>query len=215
MTTIRHHISDELLLGYSAGVLPGPFDLVVASHLSLNPAARDRLASFDVIGGEVLDRTDPDPVADVSLADTMQRIRAQADRRGDAATAPDGVFPSSLRAAVGGDRDAVAWRPVAMGIRQAILHTDEEASVRLLHIPAGQAMPQHSHAGTELTLVLCGAYSDEAGTFRRGDLDEADDDTDHSPVAEPGADCICLTATEAPLRFHRILPRLAQRFYKI
>ena len=76
-------------------------------------------------------------------------------------------------------------------------------------------MPEHSHRGTELTLVLRGAFSDAAGRFGRGDLEAADDTLEHVPTAEAGEDCICLTATEAPLRFRGVLPRLAQRFIGI
>ena len=35
------------------------------------------------------------------------------------------------------------------------------------------------------------------------------------PVAEPGPDCICLAATDAPLRFSGIVPRLAQSIFRI
>jgi putative transcriptional regulator len=34
-------------------------------------------------------------------------------------------------------------------------------------------------------------------------------------VAEPGPDCICLAATEAPLRFNSFVPRVAQRVMRI
>ena len=40
MNGIKHHISDDLLMGYAAGALPQAFDLVVASHVSLSDDAR-------------------------------------------------------------------------------------------------------------------------------------------------------------------------------
>ena len=33
--TIRHHLSDQLLMAYAAGQLPEAFNLVVATHVSL------------------------------------------------------------------------------------------------------------------------------------------------------------------------------------
>jgi putative transcriptional regulator len=89
------------------------------------------------------------------------------------------------------------------------------ASVRLLQIPAGQAMPEHGHRGIELTLVLKGAFRDQAARFGRGDVEIADASDQHTPVAEAGEDCICLAATDAPLRFVSILPRLVQPFIGI
>ena len=35
MNDIKHHLNDELLLGYSAGALPEAFNLIVATHLEM------------------------------------------------------------------------------------------------------------------------------------------------------------------------------------
>jgi putative transcriptional regulator len=125
------------------------------------------------------------------------------------------VFPAPLRDYVGGDLDAVKWRPVGMGVRQAILPTGRGSTARLLFIPGGQAMPHHSHRGLELTLVLQGAFRDEADRFARGDVEIADSDMKHTPVAESGDPCVCLAATDAPLRFSGLIPRIAQPFLRI
>ena len=76
-------------------------------------------------------------------------------------------------------------------------------------------MPSHGHNGTELTMVLSGAFSDEGGRYGPGDIEIATEDDHHVPVAEPGADCICLAATDAPLRFKGLLPRIVQPFLGI
>jgi len=62
---------------------------------------------------------------------------------------------------------------------------------------------------------LKGAFRDEDGVFARGDIEVADQEVDHTPVAEPGEDCICLVATDARLKFEGILPRIAQPFFGI
>lgn len=213
--TIRHHLTDELLLAYAAGTLPEAFDLVVATHVSLCDECRARLGALEAIGGAVLEEAEVAPVASGSLAATLQRIR---DRAKDPIVAPvrGGLFPEPLRAYVGGaDPEAVRWRSLGGGVRQAILPTTRDATVRLIYIPAGAAMPDHGHRGMELTQVLQGAFRDEGARFERGDIEIATEDTQHTPVAEPGMDCICLTATDAPLRFSTMLPRLAQPFFRI
>ena len=80
---------------------------------------------------------------------------------------------------------------------------------------AGAAMPNHSHNGTELTLVLKGAFQDADGYFARGDIEIADSDVQHIPVADIHEDCICLAVTDAPLRFEGLLPRILQKFVRI
>jgi putative transcriptional regulator len=67
----------------------------------------------------------------------------------------------------------------------------------------------------ELTLVLQGSFSDETGHFARGDLEVADEELEHTPVADGGEVCICLAATDAPLRFNSLMPRLFQPLFRI
>ncbi len=221
---IRHHITDELLMAYSAGTLPEAFSLVVATHVSLCDECRARLESYDAVGGALLEKMDGAiDLSAGSLDATLARIAAWKDAQDRPASAitqalapeEQPVFPAPLRDYVGGDPAAVRWRPVGGGVRQAVLPTSREASVRLLYIPAGTAVPDHGHRGTELTLVLQGAFRDEHDRFGAGDIEIATEVTQHTPVAEPGPDCICLAATDAPLRFSGWLPRLAQPFLRI
>ena len=123
-------------------------------------------------------------------------------------------MPAPLRNYIG-SLDKVRWRPLGLGVKQAILDTTSEATARLLFIPAGVAVPDHSHKGLELTLVLQGAFSDEDGRFERGDIEVADDSVEHMPVADISEDCICLAVTDAPLRFNGFLPRMLQPIFRI
>lgn len=215
MAQINHHLTDRLLIAYAAGNLPEAFSLVVATHVSLCDECRARLAEFEAVGGAVIETAEEVPVAQGSLEATLALIASGPKSEIRAAPKGDGVLPAPLAAYVGGSLSAVKWRSVGGGVRQAILPTSREATVRLLHIPAGAAVPDHGHRGTELTLVLQGAFRDDAERFARGDVEVADASVEHTPVAEPGEDCICLAATDAPLRFNALLPRLAQPFLRI
>lgn len=211
---IRHHLSDSLLMGYSAGQLPEAFNLIVATHVSMCDECRARLAEMDAVGGALLGGAPGVAMGDTSLAATMARIR-NAPSEPRARPAPRGLFPAPLREAVGGDVDTVRWKPVGGGVRQAILSTSSGATARLLRIPGGVAVPDHGHRGTELTMVLQGAFHDESDRFGPGDIEIADESTQHTPVADHGVDCICLAVTDAPLRFNALLPRLLQPFVRI
>lgn len=209
---IRHHLDEGTLLAYAAGTLPEAFNLIVATHLSLCDRCRADAQAYDAVGGALLD-VETSHLSD----DCLERTLAQLD-----ASAPDpvkaaagGTLPAPLQDYVGGDLESIRWRPVGMGVKQAILPTSKGATARLLFIPAGAAMPDHSHHGTELTLVLKGAFQDEDGYFARGDIEIADSDVQHIPVADIHEDCICLAVTDAPLRFTGILPRIFQKFLRI
>lgn len=217
MKQIKHHLTEPLLMGYAAGTLPEAFSLVVATHITMCDTCRAALAEYDAVGGEVMLDSEPVDVAEDALAATLALID-----NGQISTKPavpartqNSVFPGPLQDYVNGDLDSLKWRKVGGGVSQLVLNTSEDASVRLLRIPAGTAVPDHGHRGTELTLVLQGAFTDEEDRFGAGDVEVANEDLHHTPVAEAGMDCICLAATDAPLRFNGLVPRIAQRFIGI
>ena len=216
MTDITHHPDAELLLGHAAGTLPAAYDLVVATHLTLCDRCRAEVMALEEVGGRMLEGADPAPVAPGGAAAALDRARAMPPlpphrgRSSRAAPLPDPVAGFAM-----GFADGIRWRPLGAGVKQVTIDTGPGPTARLLSIPAGRAMPDHSHGGLEVTMVLTGAYRDEGGRFARGDVQVADETTHHTPVAEPGETCICLAVTDARLRFRGLLPRIVQPFVGI
>ncbi|ABG30387.1 transcriptional regulator [Roseobacter denitrificans] len=214
--TIKHHLNDAILMAYSAGTLPEAFNLMVAAHLSLCDSCRAQAESFDALGGALLEQSADTEMDNNSFANTMDLIAGgDIDVTMPAAKTTPGVLPKPIQDYVGGDLDSIKWKPIGMGVKQAILPTSKDATARLLLIPAGTAMPDHGHKGTEMTMVLKGAFQDDDGYFARGDVEIADSDLHHTPVADIHEDCICLAVADAPLEFDRLLPKIAQRFLRI
>lgn len=216
MTTISHHLTPDLVMGYSAGTLPEAVNLIVATHISMCDECRAELASYDALGGAVMDTGPIESVAADSLSQTMAMIRSgEVSSPTPASSLRKSDVPTPLADYIGGSLSDVKWRSIGMGVKQAILKTSRDATARLLFIPAGAAVPDHGHNGLELTLVLRGAFEDETARFGPGDIEVADEDLEHTPVADISEDCICLAVTDAPLRFNSLIPRLAQPFLRI
>ncbi|SNS93798.1 ChrR family anti-sigma-E factor [Tropicimonas sediminicola] len=214
---VQHRITDDILADYAAGNLAEAFNLVVASHVSLCEESRERLDELECVGGAILESCDVAPMSEGSLEATLALIASGAPAEPIVTQTPvrGSVLPAPIRDYIGGDVDKVRWRSVGMGVKQAILQTSPEATARLLYIPAGCEMPDHGHRGMEMTLVLQGAFLDGEERFARGDVEIAGEELEHMPVADVGEDCICLAATDAPLKFTGVLPRLFQPFLKI
>lgn len=201
-----HHVPDAMLAAYGAGTLPYPFAVVVATHVSLCDECRARLEAHRVLGGLVLDGLAPAAVSSDSRRRVLGALSDTATiepRRYEEAAHP---YPAPLPELF--DAGGPRWRALGFGAKQAILWIGREGSLRLLSIPAGQAVAEHGHRGMELTLVLSGAFEDDSGVFRTGDLEVADQELDHTPRATEAEACVCLAATDAPLRFHALIPRL-------
>lgn len=212
--TITHHLDDELLMRYSAGMLAEGWSIGVATHLSMCSACRNRLRIYDGIGGYLLERENGDLNTSDGWTAIKQRIQAgemenvvQIRKEPEHA---DSLLPRPLSSYVE-KQGGLRWRSLGRGPAQMIIPTnDPTTTVRLLKVPAGQPVPEHSHGGTEFTLVLDGSFTDEVSTFRRGDVELADDSLVHTPTAHPEMDCICLAVTDAPLKFKSRLLRLLQ-----
>ena len=213
--TIRHHLSEPLLMAYAAGQLPEAFNLIVATHVSLCDECRARLGAHEAVGGALIEEIEEIEMGEAALEAALARIEGLPQATQRAPLKAEGILPAPLVDYIGGDLSAVRWKRLGGGVKQAILPTGRDATARLLYIPAGVAVPDHGHKGMELTLVLQGAFADENDRFGRGDIEIADEEVEHTPVALAGEDCICLAVTDAPLRFRGLMPRLAQPLFRI
>lgn len=211
MGKMAHHIPDAMLAAYAAGTLCEAFSLVVAAHVSLCDECRVALSAHEAVGGVVLDNLAQEPVSSDMKASVLAALDAPAPI--EVATERQGIYPSPIVERL--KNAAPTWKNLGMGVKQDILFRNAAGSARLLYIPPGVAVPDHSHQGLELTLVLQGSFSDETGHFGVGDVEVADDDIEHTPTADAGAPCICLAATEAPLQFNGFWPKLLQPIFKI
>ncbi|PYG28779.1 ChrR family anti-sigma-E factor [Pelagimonas varians] len=211
MSAITHHIPDAMIAAYASGNLPHQFAMVVASHISLCAECRAALGAHQAAGGAVLESTSSVALSANLKTNLMSLL--------DEPTVPEpvydakGIYPGPIMQALKGK--PLRWKKLGMGVRQSLLSESESGSTRLLYIPAGQAVPDHTHNGLELTLVLQGSFSDETGRFGVGDVEIGDQDLEHTPVADAGDACICLAATDAPLQFKAFLPRLLQPLFRI
>lgn len=212
MNDISHHVPEPMLAAYAAGSLGYAFELVVATHVSMCDECRARLGAHEALGGALLQSgVGGEPLS----SDLKSRVLVRLDEAPEPEVRKGrfGVFPAPVVEALKGH--APNWRSVGLGVRQCILYDGTMGSARLLSIPPQQAVPEHSHQGLELTLVLQGSFFDGTGEFGVGDLEVADETIEHIPTAGKGAPCICLAATDAPLRFKAWLPRITQRFFRI
>jgi putative transcriptional regulator len=105
-----------------------------------------------------------------------------------------------------------AWRGLGNGLqwRRLTLPHAPDANVIMLKVAPGRTLPQHTHAGTEYTQVLQGAFHDDLGRYVAGDCVEADEDVEHQPVVDSDVACICLAAFDGRLRLKGWIGRFLQ-----
>jgi putative transcriptional regulator len=172
---------------------------LVAAHLSIKPEQNHIVSAMEDLAGDALGELVPDQIdgRDARLAAVFAapKLVETPLKRNET-----GVLPQELHDFIGFDLENIPWRTKMPGYREYSLGEIDGCEAKMLWIKAGRKMPAHTHEGSEITLVIDGAFSDSAGRYGRGDISLADDDVNHSPVAEEGRPCICFAVTDAPLR---------------
>lgn len=193
---------DSLLAQYVAGGLPVPVFAMMEAHIAIRPQSRLLVSELEALAGSELDAE-----AAPEIHDRETRLASIFDSNPDfkPVSAVDhgkeaDIFPRALQDFVGYRAEEVPWRTKLPGFREHDIGTFDGYEAKLLWIRAGRAMPAHTHEGSELTLVLDGAFSDAQGFHERGDIAIADENVDHRPVAASGRPCICFAVTTAPLK---------------
>jgi len=212
--TMRHHIDTATLLAFSAGTLNEALSAVVAAHVSSCSHCAGEVEAMDMVGSAMLAgmpvQMNEGPVC-VPERPQVQPASAQSVTGQD--TEVDNLaIPAPIRRRFGITGKDIRWQPLAPGVWHYRLPLGSAASgdLRLLRIAPGYRMLEHGHGGTELTLVLQGAFSDSTGEYLPGDIQEVADETEHCPVADRVTGCVCLIASEERARFRGVVGKIVQ-----
>ncbi len=213
-TTITRHLEAETLMSYAAGGLAEPLAAVVSAHLALCPACRAELADMELMGACLLGARANQPVHGGVAVPARPRDTAMAAPSLSAPSLTTGHdrLPGPIARRYGLSLETIPWKRLGPGVMHHRLPLSGSATgdLRLLKIAAGRRMPEHGHAGGELTLVLDGAYGDETGTYFAGDIQGVGEEIEHTPIADKELGCICLVASERPAHFKGLFARLLQ-----
>ena len=211
------HPASGWLMDYACGHLSPAFDIVIATHLLGCAACRADVQCAERLAAEGMFNTGaqvPRLVAD----DIVNSTRNAPDMLG---WRPSSSVTSALdltalaRNYLSLGEPALRWRGVGGGVAVAKLRSGEGDRLWLLRAQPGAVLPRHSHSGSELTVVLQGAYVIDDQVFAVGDLEDADEGITHQPIVTTRAECLCLAATTGPLKFAGWGARLAQRYLGI
>lgn len=90
--------------------------------------------------------------------------------------------------------------------RTRLQFDEDEIHSSLLHISPGGGVPEHTHKGFELTVLLDGSFSDEIGEYVKGDFLMLDASIKHTPASKKG--CLCYTVANDALHFTKGINKL-------
>lgn len=203
-----HTAPEAMLADYATGAMSPGVALLVASHIDKVGESRATVALYERVAGGLLAGEQPVAMQSDAL-----------DRAFDAIDAPDstgrstrrsldtGPLPAALIEAVGTDFDKIPWRFALPGVSELQLPGFGDERVSLLRARPGASVPQHTHSGRELTLILTGAMEDGGAVFGPGEIAVNDENDDHKPRIVGTEICHCLVVMTGSLRFTGRLSR--------
>jgi putative transcriptional regulator len=211
---IKYHPGMAVLEQFTDGSLSADVALAVAAHIDLCPHCQQLSQDIanDLAGQLTLqavksDKTDWGSMLSAIVAQPQSSLAPQNEC--------NIVVPITVR-----EREFILPRALQRlavkhgkwlnlgGISTAKLPAGRDYHVSLLYIDKDTKVPQHTHLGLEMTLVLSGKIVDENGAYHAGDLLINSPDDTHTPRTLSDEDCLCLSVLTAPLQFKKGLTRL-------
>ena len=194
---------ESLLIDYANGTLPLALEVLVETHISMNPASAKSIRMLLQLGGALLENSEPIPLSEGSFEKLMAEIDSGVDKDQEIYTNvvnDNNLLPLPIRNYAQDISSPKNWKRIGIGLsEQAINFGDNFGSTKLYKIAPRYSVPSHSHDGNEVTLVLSGGFTDEYGTYGPGDISIQETGAVHKPVADEDGECIVLAVNEGPI----------------
>lgn len=196
------HPEIDLLTEYVAGSLPLAQSACVAVHIQHCEHCQQLSSQLSEVGAALFGSLKPAEVGDDVLNSVLARLDEEPPLSYAKTEDTNSTAPAILQRLMSGDFSDLSWKKVGSALRISYIKTgDPKHEFALYHIKAGGRIPEHTHRGTEMTLVLEGGFSDAEGTYHKGDFIFRRPEDVHAPTAVQSEDCICLAVLDAPLKF--------------
>jgi len=207
-----HSTDEEVMAAHASGALPIGQHLVLSCQADLQPDIARKLATYDAIGGAVIETAKSEDLSDAFIGRLMDALGDESESAVPTKREAPAWMPAALAEYLDRADIELKWRSVGPGVQHAPIVTSKSGErIYLLRAAPGTKMPVHSHSGEEWTLILQGGYHVGDAGYVRGDLHCEDEACEHQPIIDDdGEACISLVADQGRLRFRNPLLKLFQ-----
>ncbi len=223
---IKLHPDDKQLLEFAEGTLPCANSLLVSAHCDMCHACRrkvglltDNLSEY-VFAENQLDT--PNERDYITMFEAITRGIPKANETDTnhvktivSVNGRSFSIPISLaRCASRMDE----WSYLLGKLWQSQVEIGGGHLANFIYIEKGGSVPEHTHKGNELTLVIDGKFSDGIREYNTGDFILLDSQHTHSPKANLNEGCLVFSIIDQPLYFTsgwaKLINPLSQLYFK-
>ncbi|AQP98506.1 transcriptional regulator [Pseudoalteromonas aliena] len=216
---IKHHPSETLLTEYCSASLSASLSLAVSIHVDMCPVCQAKVAKIEASNADELFSEQPTQFEkshneqsesfeefELNLLDMITSDNS-IDEVYEVAPVSIKVNEHKYQLPRALTRISHSkFTQVGKLARSRIALDDGALRSSLLHIDAGGEIPEHTHTGFEVTLLLDGEFSDEEDSYVPGDFIWQDGSHQHTPLTKDG--CLCFTVVSSALHFNKGFSKL-------
>jgi putative transcriptional regulator len=222
---INHHPKIDLLIQYVNGELPASISAGIKIHADLCPKCNNQIIELTKHAAET-SFAQEDTLVDIS-SEVLSLKGDEPEYNFDAQSMINNItdMPAETELKVDDTPVSITLRGVEYELpnvmkhmslgkpaqigklsRSRILLDEGHIHSSLLRIEAGGSIPEHTHNGYEITLLLEGSFKDDMGEYVAGDFIVLDGKHQHQPMSELG--CLCYTVVSDSLHFTQGINKL-------
>lgn len=215
---ISLHPTQQQLLEFVEGNSTSAMSLVISAHVDMCPQCRANVDELqEKVSEELFSQASEVPEFAEMLANITQM--PQADR----------VVPKPVQSTIELDgrhfqlpralsryaSKTGNWSRLIGNLWQAPVDLGPIGKANFIFMEKGGRVPEHTHKGSELTLVIDGEFSDELANYDSGDFILMDSNHIHAPHSESEEGCLVFSIVDKPLHFTSGLARLLNPFSQL
>ncbi|MGK0306104.1 MAG: putative transcriptional regulator [Gammaproteobacteria bacterium] len=216
---INFHPSFTDLRSFSAGNCEPAMALMISAHVDMCPQCQQECIEFQAdLASELFNPQTSAAPLDSQFYAMMSKITALPEKKLatpeiiNTSIELDGKFfelPRALRRHV---KNTGNWSRLVGKLWQAPVDLGDIGKANFMYMEKGGRVPEHTHKGTEMTLVVDGQYGDGIAEYDCGDFTLMNNKYKHLPHSQADDGCLVFTIVDQPLHFTAGIARLLNPF---
>jgi putative transcriptional regulator len=216
---ISFHPKFTDLQAFSAGNCEPAMALMISAHVDMCPQCQHDCVDIQTeLAGELFSQGSPAGQLSNQYLTMMSNItelpiaNASVQQATETTIELDGKFfelPRALRRYV---KNTGNWSQLVGKLWQAPVDLGDIGKANFMYMEKGGRVPEHTHKGTEMTLVVDGQYGDGIAEYDCGDFTFMNNEHKHLPHSEADDGCLVFTIVDQPLHFTAGIARLLNPF---
>jgi putative transcriptional regulator len=219
ISMIKHHPSETLITEYCSASLSASLSLAVSIHVDMCPVCQAKVAKIEASNANELfsEQSTQFEQSHIEQSESFEEFELNlldmitSDNSIDEVyeVAPVSIKVNEHKYQLPRALTRIShskFTQVGKLARSRVALDDGALRSSLLHIDAGGEIPEHTHTGFEVTLLLDGEFSDEEDSYVPGDFIWQDGSHQHTPLTKDG--CLCFTVVSSALHFNKGFSKL-------